>query len=296
MPNPTAARWRVRTRTLSTVDHTLIMGILNVTPDSFSDGGRFSGAVPAIAAGRRLAAAGADIVDVGGESTRPGAAEVEPAMEIERVVPVVRGLAESGIVVSVDTSKAAVAAAAIAAGAEIVNDVTALRDPDMAPVCAGAGVGVVVMHMQGTPRTMQQAPRYDDVVSEVRSYLLERAAWAQRQGIDGERLCLDPGIGFGKTLEHNLALLGGLAELAGTGYPLLVGASRKRFLGAVLAASGIETSPGERDTATAATTALAIAAGCAVIRVHDVAGTLEVARIADAIVRSRAQRQDQGTE
>jgi dihydropteroate synthase len=267
------------------------MGIVNVTPDSFSDGAAFfdegsPSSEAAVRHGLNLVDQGADIIDVGGESTRPGSAGVLEAAELERVVPVVAGLAEHGVVVSVDTSKPAVAAAAVEAGAEIINDVTAFSDPEMAQVCVAAGVGVVLMHMQGEPRTMQNDPTYDDVVSEVAGFLGSRAALAVAAGIDRQRICLDPGIGFGKTLAHNLELLNRLDALVAVGHPVLVGASRKRLLGEILRASGKTVEPVGRDAATAATTALAIAAGAAVIRVHDVGSTFQVARTADAIVRA----------
>ena len=204
------------------------MGVLNVTPDSFSDGGRFLEFDAAVAHGRRLAAEGADIIDVGGESTRPGADPVSVSDEIDRVVPVVRALAADGIAVSIDTSKAEVAAAAIVAGAAVVNDVTSLADPAMAPLVAAAGVGVVLMHMQGTPRTMQADPHYDDVVAEVTRFLLDRAGAAGAAGVERDRIVVDPGIGFGKNLAHNLALLGsGVEALAATRYPVAGGAARR---------------------------------------------------------------------
>ncbi|HEX9642422.1 MAG TPA: dihydropteroate synthase [Acidimicrobiia bacterium] len=290
--------WRLRTRTLSTGDHTLIMGIVNVTPDSFSDGGAFVGdaAGPAdhaaaLAHGLRLVADGADVVDVGGESTRPGAADVPLDVELQRVIPVVAELAARNVVVSVDTSKPEVARAALEAGAEAVNDVTALADPAMVEVCATAGAGVVLMHMQGTPRSMQAAPRYGDVVEEVTGYLLGRAAAVAAGGVAAERICIDPGIGFGKALDHNLALLGSLDRLVAAGHPVALGASRKSFLGAILERSGRRVDAADRDPATGATTALAVAAGVAVIRVHDVASTLQVVRIADAIVRATSGSQ-----
>lgn len=285
--------WMLRTRTVSTHDHTLIMGIVNVTPDSFSDGGRFvarDGSTPdfdaAIAHGKRLMAEGSDILDVGGESTRPGADDVGLEEELDRVVPVVAGLAAAGAIVSVDTSKPEVALAAIESGAEIVNDVTAFGSPEMADVVMATGAGVVLMHMQGSPRTMQVDPRYEDVVGEVAGFLGQRAARAVAAGIDRRKICLDPGIGFGKNTEHNLALLAHLDALATIGHPVLVGASRKRVLGDILETAGYPAAPEERDPATAATTALAIAAGAAVVRVHDVRTMLQVARVADAIVRA----------
>jgi dihydropteroate synthase len=289
---PVPITWRLRTRSLDTADHTLIMGIVNVTPDSFSDGGEFvgdSGVVDhdaAVAHGRRLVADGADLVDVGGESTRPGAEPADLDEELRRVVPIVRALAAEGVVVSIDTSKPEVAQAAIDAGAEIVNDVTGLRNPRMIEVCAATGAGVVIMHMQGEPRTMQNDPTYGDVVVEVRDHLLQRAGAAVAGGIAPARICLDPGIGFGKTSLHNLQLLEALDRLTGSGYPVVLGTSRKRFLGTVLRDAGVRSRPEERDVATAATSALAVTAGVAVLRVHDVRSTLEATRVADAIVRS----------
>lgn len=265
---------------LSDRDHTLVVGVLNVTPDSFSDGGRFVEADAAIAHGLELDAAGADLVDVGGESTRPGAEPVAAGTEIDRVVPVVAALAAEGVVVSIDTSKAEVAAAALEAGASVVNDVTALGDPEMAGVVADRGAGLVLMHMQGEPRTMQQDPRYDDVVEDVAQALESTAASAIDSGVRRESICLDPGIGFGKTLVHNLDLLAlGVSRLAETGFPVMVGASRKSFIAQVL--GPIE----ERDPASAAAHVLAIASGASIIRSHNVVMALRTARLADAIVR-----------
>ncbi len=283
--------WRMRDHVLDPADHTLVMGVVNVTPDSFSDGGAFATVAgtdheAAIAHGLALWNGGADIVDVGGESTRPGAAAVSLDEEISRVVPVVAGLTAAGVIVSVDTSKPEVASAALAAGAHVINDVTAFGHPDMAQVCAERGAGVVLMHMQGSPGTMQDNPTYGDVVGEVGDYLMGRATAALSAGISPERICLDPGIGFGKTLEHNLELLARLGELVGRGFPVLVGASRKRVLGAILEEAGIRTEAIERDPATAATVALAVAAGVAAVRVHDVKSAVQSARIADAIVRT----------
>lgn len=261
------------------------MGIVNVTPDSFSDGGRFLAHDAAIAHGLAMAHAGADMVDVGGESTRPGAEEVLSAAEIDRVVPVVRVLASEGVVVSIDTSKAEVAAAALQAGAVIVNDVTALGDPEMAGVVAGSGAGVVLMHMLGDPRTMQDDPHYDDVVTEVRNHLLSRVSLAEKAGICREAICLDPGIGFGKNLDHNLALIAGIGTLAATGYLVLVGASRKAWIGHLLGDLPVE----DRDPPTAVAHTMAIAGGASVIRVHEVVMGLRSARVADAIVRASAE-------
>ena len=258
------------------------MGVLNVTPDSFSDGGLFFDVDAAIARGLELAAAGADVVDVGGESTRPGAARVPAEVEIDRVLPVVTALAKADIAVSIDTSKAEVASVAVDAGAAIVNDVTALGDPDMADLVARTGSGVVLMHMQGEPRTMQVNPEYDDVVEEVAAFLGATAAKAVTAGIDPASICLDPGIGFGKGLVHNLDLLtNGVARLRETGRPVLVGASRKSFISEIL--GSLE--PGERDPASVAAHVLAIAAGASIIRSHSVVMALRGARVADAIVR-----------
>jgi len=283
-----AVDWRVRTQTLTNADHTLIMGVLNVTPDSFSDGGRFATSSDAIAAGLHLRTSGADIVDVGGESTRPGAFPVDSDEELERVAPVVAGLAAEGVVVSIDTSKPVVAAAAVAHGAEIVNDVTGLRSPEMRHIVADTAVGAVVMHMRGTPATMQVDPQYNEVVSDVRTELAAAMDAAVAAGVDAAALCADPGIGFGKTLEHNLQLLAGLEELVGLGVPVLVGASRKGFLGAILDAAGHGAPADGRDAATAATTVRAITAGAMAVRAHNVASTLQVARVADAIVRAHS--------
>ena len=274
--------WAIRDKVLSTADRTLIMGIVNVTPDSFSDGGRFLGPDRAIAHGLRLFEDGADLVDVGGESSRPGAEEVPAAEEIRRVIPVIAGLVAAGVPVSVDTSKPEVASAALAEGAVVVNDITAFGHPDMAPLVAAARCGAVLMHMQGNPQTMQDRPAYEDVVGEVRDYLLERAALIEQAGVERSFVCVDPGIGFGKTQRHNLQLLARLDELVSTGYPVLVGTSRKSFIGKILDQSD----PAERDLATAATVAIAATRGAAVVRVHNVEMTRQAVLVADAIVRS----------
>ncbi|HVQ58094.1 MAG TPA: dihydropteroate synthase [Solirubrobacterales bacterium] len=257
-----------------------LMGVVNVTPDSFSDGGLYLDPEAAIAHGEELAAAGAAILDVGGESTRPGAEEVAEAEELRRVVPVISGLAGSGAEVSVDTSKAAVAAAALDAGATIVNDVTALRgDPEMAALCAERGATVVLMHMLGDPRTMQRDPSYTDVVAEVGAFLAERLQLAVAAGIAEERIWLDPGIGFGKTAEHNLELLRRLPELRRLGRPLVVGTSRKSFIGR------LDGSPAsERLGGTIASSVLAAAEGAEVLRVHDVAEVAEAMKLAGAVL------------
>jgi dihydropteroate synthase len=257
-----------------------LMGVVNVTPDSFSDGGLFLDPDAAIEHGRELEAAGALILDVGGESTRPGAEEVPVDEELRRVEPVISGLAGGEAAISIDTSKAAVAAAALAAGAEIVNDVTALRgDPEMAALCAERGATVVLMHMLGTPRTMQDAPRYEDVVSDVKAFLAARLEAAIAAGIEEERVWLDPGVGFGKTAEHNLELLRRLAELRDLGRPLVVGTSRKSFIGKVDGSGA-----GERLGGTIASSVLAAAEGADVLRVHDVAEVGQAMAVAGAIL------------
>jgi len=256
------------------------MGVVNVTPDSFSDGGLYLDPGAAVAHGEELAAAGAEILDVGGESTRPGAEEVAAAEELRRVEPVVAGLAGGEATVSVDTSKAAVAEAALDAGAEIVNDVTALRgDAEMATLCADRGATVVLMHMLGTPRTMQRDPVYGDVVAEVKDFLARRVEAALAAGIAEERIWLDPGIGFGKTAEHNLELLRRLAELRELGRPLVIGTSRKSFIGRLDGSDA-----GERLGGTIASSVLAAAEGAEVLRVHDVAEVGQAMAVAGAIL------------
>ena len=276
------AEWAVRDQIFSTGGRTLIMGVVNATPDSFSDGGRFGDADRAIEHGRRLHADGADLIDVGGESSRPGADPIGAEEEMQRVVPVIAGLAAVGIPVSVDTSKPEVAAAALEAGAQAVNDITAFENPDMASLVAAAGCGAVLMHMQGTPRTMQHQPTYGDVVTEVRDFLLHRAARAEAAGVGRQYICIDPGIGFGKAQHHNLQLLAHLDQLVATGYPVLIGTSRKSFLGRIVE----EPNPSERDVATAATVAIAASRGAAMVRVHNVEMTRQAVLVADAIVRS----------
>lgn len=258
------------------------MGIVNVTPDSFSDGGRFASVAEAVGAARAMVSAGADLIDVGGESTRPGAQPVEELEELRRVIPVVAALANEGIVVSVDTSKAGVSAAAIEAGAEVVNDVTGLVDPAMRRVCAETGAGVVLMHMRGQPRTMHHNPHYDDVVREVGDELAAAASRAEAEGVAAERIVVDPGLGFGKDIGHNLALLRSIPDV-GRGRPVLIGHSRKRFIGTL---TGID-DPADRDQASAVVGALAVAGGADILRVHAVAPTVIASRLADAIVRGR---------
>lgn len=260
----------------------VLFGILNVTPDSFSDGGDFLDREVAVAHAADMLDEGAHVLDIGGESTRPGSDPVPPEEEDRRVVPVIRDiLAERpNALISVDTYRAATAEAALEAGARIVNDVTALRgDPRMASVVAGAGCPVVLMHMLGEPKTMQESPHYEDVVREVRDFLAERAEYAGKQGVDPRNVILDPGIGFGKTLEHNLSLLRNLDAVVELGYPVLVGASRKRFLGKI---TGAETAS-ERAAATVATTVLAYERGAAFFRVHDVRANADALAVAEAV-------------
>ena len=262
-----AAAWRLRTLTLPLGTRPLLMGIINATPDSFSDGGEFFDSDAAVARGLQLVADGADLLDVGGESTRPYAEVIDASEERRRTEPVVRRLVrEANVPVSIDTSKAAVAAAALDAGAEVINDVTALTgDPAMLPLAATSGAGVCAMHMQGTPQTMQDAPRYDDLVGEIRDYLQQRRDALLAAGVAAERICLDPGVGFGKTHQHNLELMAACWQFHELGCPLLVGHSRKGFLGKLL---------GDKQAdRTAATVGAAVALavqGVQILRVHDV--------------------------
>ncbi|MGH2733872.1 MAG: dihydropteroate synthase [Actinomycetota bacterium] len=273
--------WRCRELGLPVFERVHVMGILNVTPDSFSDGGWFLDEEAAVKHGIRMALDGADIVDVGGESTRPGAPVVPEGEELRRVIPVISRLAgEIDTPISIDTTKAAVARAALDAGACIVNDVSAMRfDEEMAGVVARSGAGVVLMHMKGDPATMQRNPRYRDVVTEVRGLLMSFAAAARSAGIAPDRIAIDPGIGFGKTARHSLTLLKHLRTFAGAGYPLLVGPSRKSFIGATLGLGA-----GERLEATAAVVAWAVAEGANVVRVHDVKEMVRVVRMVEAVM------------
>ena len=257
----------------------LVMGIVNVTPDSFSDGGQHSSTKSAFAHAERLVAEGAQILDIGGESTRPGAAAVAVQEELDRVLPVVTELARRGYCVSIDTRKTEVMRAAIAAGAAIVNDVMSLADGGAVEVCAASEVGVVLMHMQGGPATMQAAPVYADVVREVRAFLLERAAVCEAAGIARDRIALDPGFGFGKTLAHNVALTRRLSELVALGYPVLAGWSRKRTLGTL---TGREVAA-ERVHASVAAALACVAQGARIVRVHDVAVTVDALKVWQAL-------------
>jgi len=258
----------------------IVMGVLNVTPDSFSDGGKFLDADAAIKQGLRMAADGAAIIDVGAESTRPGSAGVSAEEQINRAIPVIEALTgKIDVPISIDTYNCEVAQAALEAGAGMINDITALSDERMGALAAKEGAAVVLMHMQGTPATMQAEPKYDDVVSEVLEYLVGRAKRAQQFGILKERIFIDPGIGFGKTVEHNLLLLRNIRKFTETGYRVLMGTSRKSFIGKI---TGKE-KPADRIFGTAATVALCAAAGVSIVRVHDVAEMVEVVKVTSAI-------------
>jgi dihydropteroate synthase len=260
-----------------------VMGIVNVTPDSFSDGGLYLDPRAAIAHGRELLTEGADILDVGGESTRPGAAAVPAEEELRRTEPVVRELAAGGATVSIDTSKVAVAEAALEVGAAIVNDVTAFgAEPELADLCARRDCGVVLMHMQGTPRTMQEDPIYDDVVDDVKAFLAERVEMAVARGVAEERIWIDPGIGFGKTADHNLELLRRLGELRELGRPVVIGTSRKSFLGKLTGRDA-----GERLGGTIASNVAALLSGAEIFRVHDVRAVREALVTAEAVLGRR---------
>jgi len=261
----------------------LVMGILNVTPDSFSDGGCFLDADAIDAQVNAMVQAGADIIDVGGESTRPFAEPVSASDELDRVLPAIRLIRQrSEIPISIDTTKAVVARRALAEGADIINDVSALRfDPEMLVLVKETEVPVIIMHMQGTPSDMQRAPHYDDVIAEIKDFFVERLAWAVAHGIARKRFIIDPGIGFGKTVGHNLTILKRAAELTELGCPLLIGHSRKSFIGKVL---GMEVE--ERDVATAVISALCAEKGISILRVHDVQKTVQALRLAEAIKRA----------
>ena len=275
--------WRCGDRELPLGERTLVMGIVNVTPDSFSDGGMFDDADDAVKHGLRLLHEGADLLDVGGESTRPGSDPVSADEERRRVLPVIQRLRREApqAVLSVDTRTAEVAKDALAAGAEVVNDIGAGADPEMFGVVAPTGAGIVLMHMRGEPKTMQDDPSYDDVVAEVRTFLAERIEAAVVAGIGRDRICIDPGIGFGKGLEHNLQLLRAIGSFRDLGVPVLAGVSRKRFIGTL---SGAE-DPGDRLEGTLGAVAWCAGRGVDVVRVHDVAQTSRALRVVDAIAR-----------
>lgn len=259
----------------------LVMGVLNVTPDSFSDGGKFASVDSAVAHAERMAAEGADLIDIGGESTRPGSKPVDPREQIRRVVPVIQQIAgRLNVVISIDTTQAPVAQAALEAGAHLFNDISAGRDdPNMLPLAAKSGAPIILMHMKGTPATMQKEPAYHDIVAEVKVFLKERMEAADRIGIDPLKILLDPGIGFGKTLEHNLELLRRLGELTALSKPLVVGTSRKSFISRITG----ESEPSNRLFGTAASVAWSVANGAGIVRVHDVEPMAAVLRMIQAI-------------
>lgn len=275
-----AATWELSRRTLS-LERPQIMGILNVTPDSFSDGGRFFSLEAAVLRAREMEREGADIIDIGGESTRPNAPAVTLAQELDRVIPVIEALkGRISVPISIDTYKAGVAKAACAAGAEIVNDVTGLMfDPEMAAVVAEADAGLVVMHTRGMPDTMQKDTGYDDLIADVKEYLARSIALAKSAGLTEGRIAIDPGLGFGKSVQGNLELIKRLDEFLELGRPILVGPSRKSFIGAVTGREG-----GERIFGTAAAVAMSIAHGATILRVHDVAAMKDVAVMARALI------------
>ena len=274
--------WKIRDREIDLSRRARVMGIINATPDSFSDGGSFLDPQAALAHGLQMVAEGAEILDIGGESTRPGAQSVEADEEIRRVLPIIQSLRrESHVLLSIDTSKASVARAALDAGADIINDVTGLRgDPDMAALAAASKAGIVIMHMQGQPRTMQVAPTYDDVVEEVGNFFRHALARSVACGIDPMRIALDPGIGFGKTPEHNRRLLAELSAFLEFGRPLLVGASRKSFLGWLAGSSAMD----DRFWPGVALTSLCRERGACILRVHDVKPHTEALRMTEAIL------------
>ena len=273
-------KWMVKDHILPVEERVLVMGVLNLTPDSFSDGGRHLGLDAAVARAEAIEAEGADLLDIGGESSRPGSLPISLEEQLARVLPVITALAgRMRIPISVDTTKAEVARRALELGASIINDISALRgDPEMAGVVARAGAGLILMHMQGTPATMQERPSYDGVVEEVLDFFRSRVKSAEAVGIDRERIAVDPGLGFGKTLEHNLALLGGLSTFAELGRPIVIGPSRKAFVGTILSRS-----VSEREWGTAAAIAAGILHGAHVVRVHSVAEMKDVARMSEAI-------------
>ncbi len=275
--------WSFRDRVFDLSARTLVMGVINVTPDSFSDGGRFVAPGAAIAHARQLMAEGADLLDLGAESTRPGAEPVTASEQIRRLAPVIGALAaDPQACLAVDTADAEVADRALELGAQVVNDVTALADPGMAAVVARRGAGLILMHMTGTPATMQQDPRYGDVAQEVRGHLAARFEAARTAGVPAERIVLDPGIGFGKTVQHNFELLARLEEFKSLGRPLLIGVSRKSFLGRTL-----DLPVDQRLEGGLAAGAVAVFLGARILRTHDVAATVRAVRIADALREAR---------
>jgi dihydropteroate synthase len=275
----------LRTKFTDESRHPLVMGILNVTPDSFSDGGKYAAPDAAIARAREMVAQGADLIDIGGESTRPGSQPVPEAEQLARVIPVIRQIrAEMTIPISIDTTRSVVAVAALDTGADLVNDISAgLDDPQMLPMVAARKVPIILMHMQGKPLTMQENPTYTDVVGEVKKFLSERLTFAETIGIDPADVLLDPGFGFGKTVAHNYELMRRLPELNSLGRPLLVGVSRKRFIGAITGETG------DRPVGTAVAISWCSANGAAILRVHDVAAAVKVTRMIRAIRDGRIE-------
>jgi len=286
MSTRTIHDWQCRSRTLKLGERTCVMGILNVTSDSFSDGGVFVDPDAAVNHALEMIAQGADIIDVGGESTRPGADPVSSEDEIRRTVPVIARIRErSALPISIDTTKSDVARLALEAGADIINDISAFEsDPKMAGLAAESGAGVILMHMKGTPKTMQSNPDYGNVIEEVCDYLTSRIDAAIQHGVARDRIVIDPGIGFGKTLGHNLALLRALPALAGCGYPLLIGASRKSFIGQLTGRKA----PKDRRAGSLGTAAWAVANGAHILRVHDVLDTCDVCRMLDTFISGDA--------
>ncbi len=277
--------WRCRDRVLRCGEQSIIMGVLNVTPDSFSDGGRYVSPELAVARAQEMLDDGADIIDVGGESSRPGAAPVPVEEEMNRVLPVIQAISHhSSAVLSIDTTKVEVARSALASGAHIINDITAGEaDPTMLDLAAETGAGLVLMHMQGRPQTMQDNPKYADLVADVTAYLSTRAELAQQRGVSPQSIAVDPGIGFGKTFDHNWMLLSELQQLSALPYPVLIGISRKRFLGELC---GREVD--ERMPASLAAAVMARSHGAAIIRVHDVKETCDALRVTDRLLREEA--------
>jgi dihydropteroate synthase len=282
-------RLKLQSRTLVLGERTLVMGVLNVTPDSFSDGGKFFGVEDAVNAALAMERAGADILDIGAESTRPGSAGISGEEELERLLPVLQGLrGRLKIPISIDTQKSRVAELAIGAGAQMLNDISGLKsDPKIAEVAAEHGVPLILMHMRGTPRTMQKQPWARDVMKDVAAGLRESVAVARRAGVRKTRIILDPGIGFGKSFAQNYELLANLPELARLGYPLLVGTSRKGFIGATLARNGKPLPAEQRIWGTAATVAASILQGAHIVRVHDVGEMAQVARVTDCLLHPK---------
>ncbi len=274
-------KWYYKGGAFDLSKHGVVMGILNITPDSFSDGGQYAAVDEAVEAALQMVAEGAQIIDIGGESTRPGSPAVLLEEELQRTIPVIEALREKWDgVISIDTSKPEVARTALEAGANIVNDVTGLTDPEMVLVCRDSGAGVVVMHMQGNPRTMQDQPQYEDVVAEIRSFFEEQLEMLTVAGIRPENICFDPGIGFGKTVQHNLDLIEGLPELEVEGRPIVVGLSRKSFIGKLLESDNLQ----DREWPTVALTAKCRKLGAKVHRVHRVRDNVDAVRMAEAIM------------